>query len=59
MPKLVLPGAIDSGQLTLVLPEWELRQEVIHAVYLARRELLPSVRVLLDFMAERYAELEL
>ncbi|MGP9796934.1 LysR substrate-binding domain-containing protein [Halomonas sp. 86] len=59
MPKLVLPGAIDSGQLTLVLPEWELRQEVIHAVYLARRELLPSVRVLLDFMVERYAELEL
>lgn len=59
LPKLVLPGAIESGQLMLVLPEWELRQEVIHAVYLARRELLPSVRVLLDFMEERYAELEL
>lgn len=44
LPKRVLPGAIESGHLVLVLPEWELRQEVIHAVYLAHRELLPSVR---------------
>ncbi|WP_216658000.1 hypothetical protein [Halomonas hibernica] len=56
---MVLPGAIEPGQLTLVLPEWEIRQKVIHAVYLARREFLPSVRTLLDFMAERYAGLKL
>ena len=41
-----------------VLPEWAPRREIIHAVFASRRGLLPAVRALLDFLAERFEELE-
>lgn len=55
LPSLMLGDSLTSKNLIAVLPEWEPRREVIHAVYPSRRGLLPSVRALLDFLAERYA----
>ncbi|PCF95335.1 LysR family transcriptional regulator [Vreelandella nigrificans] len=55
LPSLMLGDALTSKTLISVLPEWQPRREVIHAVYPSRRGLLPSVRALLDFLAERYA----
>ncbi|WP_434984573.1 LysR family transcriptional regulator [Vreelandella zhaodongensis] len=57
LPSLMLGDSLTSKALVAVLPEWEPRREVIHAVYPSRRGLLPSVRALLDFLAERYAAL--
>lgn len=55
LPSLMLGDSLASNKLVQVLPEWQPRREVIHAVYPSRRGLLPSVRALLDFLAERYA----
>lgn len=57
LPNLMLGDSLASNKLVKVLPEWEPRREVIHAVYPSRRGLLPSVRALLDFLAERYTAL--
>ena len=46
------------GELVTVLPDWAPRREIVHAVFASRRGLLPAVRALLDFLAERFAELE-
>ena len=39
-----------AGRLVDVVPGWEPRAGLIHAVYPSRRGQLPSVRALLDFL---------
>ena len=39
----------------LVLPQWQPRSGIVHAVIPSRRGLLPSVRALLDFLAQECA----
>ena len=46
---------IDSGQLVRLLPQWEIKREIIHLVFPTRRGLLPSVRALIDYLVQRYA----
>ena len=41
------------GELEVVLPQWRLPQGIAHAVFASRRGLLPAVRVLIDFLAEK------
>jgi DNA-binding transcriptional LysR family regulator len=57
MPQLLMRDELADGSLVRLLPEWRSRREVIHAVYPSRRGLLPSVRALVDYLAERYAQL--
>ena len=38
-----------------LLPDWAPRPGIVHAVFASRRGLLPSVRGLIDFLAERFA----
>ncbi|MDF3126789.1 LysR family transcriptional regulator [Rheinheimera sp. 1928-s] len=54
LPQLMLTEELADGRLTRVLPDWEPRREVLHLVYPSRRGQLPSVRVLIDFFAEKY-----
>nr|WP_198408433.1 LysR substrate-binding domain-containing protein [Methylomicrobium lacus] len=49
---------LADGTLVKVLPEWAPNREIIHAVYPSRRGLLPSVRALIDFLSERYGNLD-
>lgn len=59
MAKLaLLVGARDirAGRLIDVLPGWEPRGGILHAVFPSRRGLLPAVRALLDFLDEQIAE---
>jgi DNA-binding transcriptional LysR family regulator len=49
---------IERGELVSVLPEWEPRREIIHAVYPSRRGQLPSVRSLLDFLTAEFQALD-
>jgi DNA-binding transcriptional LysR family regulator len=58
LPTMMVRDEIARGALTVVLPEWAPRREIVHAVFASRRGLLPAVRALLDFLAQRFAELE-
>jgi len=53
LPEFVCGPAIVVGELEVVLPEWSMPQGVMHFVYPSRRGQLPSVRALVDFLAER------
>ncbi len=57
MPRMMIGKQLASGQLVQVLPAWAPRREIIHAVYASRRGRLPAVRLLLDFLAQQFAEL--
>jgi DNA-binding transcriptional LysR family regulator len=57
MPTMVVSKDLSAGKLVDVLPDWAPRTGIIHAVFPSRRGLLPSVRALLDFLADDYAAL--
>jgi DNA-binding transcriptional LysR family regulator len=57
LPKMVVADDLERGALVHVLPGWAPRSELIHAVYASRRGQLPSVRALIDFLAERFRSL--
>jgi len=52
LPTLVVWDDLQSGRLVTLLPDWRPANEIVHAVFPSRRGLLPSVRALLDFLAD-------
>jgi len=57
LPTMFIRDELDRGALVRVLPSWEPRPEIIHAVYASRRGQLPAVRALLDFLVQAFREL--
>jgi DNA-binding transcriptional LysR family regulator len=55
LPTLVVWDDLQAGRLVTVLPDWKPSNEIVHAVFPSRRGLLPSVRALLDFLADECA----
>jgi DNA-binding transcriptional LysR family regulator len=53
LPEFVCASAITAGELEVVLPEWSAPEGTMHFVYPSRRGMLPGVRALVDFLAER------
>jgi len=53
LPEFVCAPAIANGELEVVLPEWSAPDGTMHFVYPSRRGMLPGVRALVDFLAER------
>ena len=53
---LVAGRDLEAGRLVDVLPGWEPRGGVLHAVFPSRRGMLPAVRALLDFLAANIHE---
>jgi len=53
LPHNVVAAELEAGRLRSALPEWSLPMGVVHVVFPTRRGLLPSVRALIDFLAER------
>jgi DNA-binding transcriptional LysR family regulator len=53
LPETLCAEAIRNGELEVVLPEWRLPQGIAHLVFASRRGLLPAVRALIDFLAEK------
>jgi DNA-binding transcriptional LysR family regulator len=53
LPTLMIFDDVQAGSLVNVLPDWAPRPGIVHAVFPSRRGLLPSVRALLDFLAEQ------
>ncbi len=56
LPSFICGEALRAGRLRQVLPEWGGTVDAaVYAVYPARRNLSPKVRVFVDFLAERFA----
>lgn len=53
LPESVARADIAAGRLERVLPAWNVPQGICHVVFPSRRGMLPSVRALIDFLAER------
>jgi DNA-binding transcriptional LysR family regulator len=53
LPEFVCAPAITAGELEVVLPECSVPEGTMHFVYPSRRGMLPGVRALVDFLAER------
>lgn len=55
LPTLMVWRDIEEGRLIHALPHWRPRAGIVHAVFPSRRGVLPSVRVLLDYLARECA----
>lgn len=55
LPTLAIWKDIEAGRLLHVLPDWRPHDGIVHAVFAARRGLLPAVRVLLDHLGRECA----
>ena len=53
LPEFVCAPAVTRGELEVLLPEWSVPEGIMHFVYPSRNGLLPAVRALVDFLAER------
>lgn len=58
LPRLMIGDKLANGTLLELLPGWAPPPETIHAAFVSRRGLLPAVRTLIDFLADRFAELD-
>lgn len=56
LPDYMCRAALQNGSLVLVLPGWGPAPGIVHAVFPARRALVPAVRRLIDFLAEQLQE---
>jgi DNA-binding transcriptional LysR family regulator len=54
LPRMFVDGEFSRGELINVLPGWEPRRELIHAVYASRRGQLPAVRMLIDHLVQAF-----
>ncbi len=52
LPDYMCRQELDAGSLVEVLPGWGPPQGILHAVFPARRALVPAIRRLIDFLAE-------
>jgi DNA-binding transcriptional LysR family regulator len=53
LPEMTCADAVRRGDLEVVLPEWHLPMGICHGVFPSRRGVLPAVRALIEFLAER------
>lgn len=56
LPAVVAHNRLQSGDVVNVLPDWQPRPGIIHAVFPTQRGLIPSVRAALDHLAACFAE---
>jgi DNA-binding transcriptional LysR family regulator len=54
LPVVMARDQLAAGLLVRLVPDWAPRHEIIHAVFPSRRGLLPSVRALIDFLAQHF-----
>ena len=58
LPGMMILDDLRSGRLVDLVPGWKPRAGIVHAVFPSRRGLLPSVRLLLDFLGTEFAILQ-
>jgi DNA-binding transcriptional LysR family regulator len=52
LPSPLIEADIATGSLVRLLPKWRSEEDTLCAVFPSRRGLLPSIRVLLDYLSE-------
>jgi DNA-binding transcriptional LysR family regulator len=57
LPESVVRTDLQARRLERVLPEWNIPLGIVHVVFPSRRGMLPAVRALIDFLAERLPQL--
>lgn len=55
LPRVAVREDLASGRLVELLPGWHPRCGIVHAIFPSRRGLLPSVRSLIDHLAEEFS----
>jgi DNA-binding transcriptional LysR family regulator len=55
-PSFMVAGDLRRGALVEILPEYQSVELGIYAVYPTRKHLAPKVRMLINFLADRFAE---
>ncbi|MGH8462739.1 MAG: LysR substrate-binding domain-containing protein, partial [Pseudomonas sp.] len=55
LPRVAVREELAAGKLVELLPGWHPRCGIVHAIFPSRRGLLPSVRSLIDHLAEEFA----
>lgn len=58
LPTMMVIDEIKQGRLVRLLLDWSPKSHVIHAVLPTKRYMLPAVRALVDFLAERFAAMD-
>ncbi|WP_175776073.1 LysR substrate-binding domain-containing protein [Burkholderia anthina] len=58
LPAEMVRDQLDDGTLNRILPRWSPRCDVIHAVFSTRKGMPPAVRLLIDFIAQRFEALQ-
>jgi DNA-binding transcriptional LysR family regulator len=58
LPTLMIREQLAGGELAPVIPDWQPRREIVHVVFPSRRGLLPSVRALIDHLADKLGALD-
>ena len=58
LPVMMVTDELRNGTLKRVLPGWAPQPEMIHALLPSKRYVLPSVRALIDFLADRFQRLD-
>lgn len=56
LPTYLVSPLLQSGVLHTVLPSWQAPELTIYALYTSRRQMLPAMRTLLDFLVARFAD---
>jgi len=54
LPHMMIRNELAGGLLVELLPAWAPRPETVHAVFPSHRGMLPSVRALIDYLAEAF-----
>lgn len=55
LPQMLVQDDLAAGRLLSLLHGWQSPPHAIHAVFASRRGLMPSVRALLDYLAQAFA----
>ncbi|MDX1456855.1 MAG: LysR substrate-binding domain-containing protein [Marinobacter sp.] len=58
MPLIVGGRDLSEGRLVSVMPGWQPRGGILHAVFPSRRGLVPAVRALLDYLADAMDDID-
>ncbi|MCP1649652.1 LysR substrate-binding domain-containing protein [Pseudomonas nitroreducens] len=56
VPRVAVREDLAAGTLVEMLPGWWPKCGIVHAIFPSRRGLLPSVRTLIDFLAEEFIQ---
>ncbi|WP_010489398.1 LysR substrate-binding domain-containing protein [Pseudomonas sp. S9] len=56
LPWVAVREDVAAGKLVEMLPGWAPKCGIVHAIFPSRRGLLPSVRTLIDFLAEEFSQ---